>query len=151
MSCKYLFSTDKNSFFLRFVVIYCICTRNTFTFCFILNMVDLKQSYAELFSRNGSNSDSNHLRINKGTVNIIFTFGVLGIVLIIISIVSYRVFRINYINRRPKNQRQSTHISSVYVVLVRSDLVPSVIEEPPPAYYSVVQLQERESNPTVHF
>jgi hypothetical protein len=82
------------------------------------------------------------------TSSVVITFALFAILLIIVMF-SYLMCKW-YIHRRQKHIRQSIrprNISSVYVI---SNIVPDVIEEPPPSYYSVVQTREGQSVSTPH-
>jgi len=124
-------------------------------------MVDLNSSFMMRLSRNSNISESNYVKSNNQTGSTIIICGVFATVLIVIILLGYRVFHEFRRSKKPKNRQQSTcsrrvsslyptrsntisesrRVSTIYIVPIRSNTIIDVIEEVPPSYHSVTELQ----------
>jgi len=117
-------------------------------------MDTLTSSYVTRSSRYSTTSRDKHENSNNQTATFVFTCGVFAIVFVGIIIISFCAFYKRFKNRRLKNTRQIIHprdISSICVAPAHNNIMPDAIEEPPPSYYSIMELQERQSDPITYF
>jgi hypothetical protein len=117
-------------------------------------MARFTMSFVTRSSPHSTTSGGKHENSKNQTATFVFTCGVFAIVLIGIIIISFCAFYKCFKNRRLKNRRQIIHprdISSIRVAPAHNNIVPDVIEDPPPSYYSVMELQERQYEPITRF
>jgi len=117
-------------------------------------MARLTSSFVTQSSRYSTTSRDKHENSNNQTATFVFNFGVFAIVLVGIIIISFCALYNRCKNRRLKNTRQILHprdISSICIAPAHNNVMPDAVEEPPPSYYSIMEFQERQSDPITYF